>query len=83
LEAQGDDPGGPRWAEVSRALPGRKGKQCRDRYVNHLAPGINRGDWAAEEEQVLAAGYAVEGTRWAALARRLPGRTENMVRPRL
>lgn len=26
-------------------MPSRRGKQCRDRYVNNLAPNINRGEW--------------------------------------
>jgi hypothetical protein len=71
----------PRWAAIAARMPGRrKGKQCRDRYVNHLAPNISRGEWNDLEERALAEGYLLLGTKWAALARMLPGRTENMVR---
>jgi hypothetical protein len=73
----------PRWAAIAACMPGRRGKQCRDRYVNHLAPNISRGEWSDLEERSLAEGYLLLGTKWAALARMLPGRTENMVRSAL
>ncbi len=74
-------PAAPRWAEIAAQMPGnRRGKQCRDRYVNHLAPNISRGEWADPEERSLAEGYLQLGPKWAALSRLLPGRTENMVR---
>ena len=86
VDAQAAAAGGslnaPRWAAIAKQLKGRRGKQCRDRYVNHLAPNISRGEWTDAEERALAEGYLVLGTKWAALARRLPGRTENMVRAR-
>ena len=71
----------PPWADLATRLATRRsGKQCRDRYVNHLAPDIVRKDWTDAEERVLAAAYTRLGAKWAALARELPGRTENAVR---
>lgn len=35
-------------SEVAASLPGRVGKQCRERWYNHLDPGIKKGDWTAE-----------------------------------
>ena len=32
--------GQKKWAVVAQALPGRIGKQCRERYTNHLHPNI-------------------------------------------
>ncbi len=80
LVAAQTGPGPPRWAEIASRMPGRRGKQCRDRYVNHLAPNISRAEWSDAEERALAEGYLSLGSKWAALARLLPGRTENMVR---
>lgn len=31
-----------KWTEVAKGLPGRIGKQCRERYFNHLDPTIKR-----------------------------------------
>ena len=31
-----------RWTKVAQQLPGRMGKQCRERWFNHLAPEVRR-----------------------------------------
>ena len=36
-----------RWTKVASQLPGRMGKQCRERWFNHLAPEVKKGEWAA------------------------------------
>jgi hypothetical protein len=36
------------WSGVADCLPGRTGKQCRERWHNHLNPGIVKGDWTEE-----------------------------------
>ena len=28
-------------------------KQCRDRWLNHLAPGIIKGNWSVEEKDII------------------------------
>ena len=40
---------GKRWSLVAEKLPGRIGKQCRERWLNHLDPKINRNPWTAAE----------------------------------
>ena len=44
------------WTLVAQHLPGRTGKQCRERWHNHLDPSINKGPWSEEEDRVLKAG---------------------------
>lgn len=35
---------GPRnWAKIAESMNGRSGKQCRERYHNHLQPNIKKG----------------------------------------
>lgn len=72
---------GPRgWAGLAKTLPGRKGKQCRERYHNHLAPDIKKEPWSASEEAILLEAHAQYGNHWARIAKMLPGRTDNSVK---
>ena len=72
--------GNKRWSFIAQLIHGRTGKQCRERWLNHLRPNIKRDEWSAEEERILAEGHASLGTRWSALAKLLPGRTENAIK---
>ena len=69
-----------RWSHIARALYGRVGKQCRERWNNHLAPDIKRGSWSPEEEEILIRAHREVGNRWSDIARHLQGRTENAVK---
>eukprot|EP00658_Telonema_sp_P-2_P019886 TRINITY_DN1781_c0_g1_i4.p1 TRINITY_DN1781_c0_g1~~TRINITY_DN1781_c0_g1_i4.p1 ORF type:complete len:246 (+),score=31.39 TRINITY_DN1781_c0_g1_i4:175-912(+) len=72
---------GPRgWAGLAQTLPGRKGKQCRERYHNHLAPDIKKEPWSAAEESLLLDAHSKYGNHWAQIAKLLPGRTDNSVK---
>jgi len=73
--------GAKRWSYIASLMQGsRRGKQCRDRYLNHLRPGIIVGEWSVEEEKILIEGHKALGTKWAALAKLLPGRPENAIK---
>ncbi|EKX32507.1 hypothetical protein GUITHDRAFT_98601 [Guillardia theta CCMP2712] len=45
--------GTKQWARIAQVLPGRKGKQCRERWHNHLNPDINKLSWTVEEDARL------------------------------
>ena len=75
-----DELGHRKWSFIASKMHGRRGKQCRDRWLNHLKPDIRRGEWTAEEERILVEGHRMLGTRWAALAKLLPGRPENAIK---
>lgn len=34
-------------------LPGRLGKQCRERWFNHLDPTVKKTEWTPHEDEVL------------------------------
>eukprot|EP01043_Picozoa_sp_COSAG02_P024271 COSAG02_NODE_1322_length_13259_cov_71.269985_8_plen_296_part_00 len=41
--------GPQKWSAIAKHLPGRMGKQCRERWHNHLDPNIKKGPWSDEE----------------------------------
>ncbi|XP_012850222.1 PREDICTED: myb-related protein 3R-1 isoform X2 [Erythranthe guttata] len=66
--------GPTKWSVIAKSLPGRIGKQCRERWHNHLNPHIKKDAWTLEEELTLLNAHRVHGNKWAELARLLPGR---------
>jgi hypothetical protein len=74
--------GGNCWSQIAMHLEGRVGKQCRERWRNHLDPIIRRDSFTAEEDERIMELVQELGTRWSKIAQRLSGRTENSVKNR-
>ena len=72
--------GPKKWSLIASFLPGRIGKQCRERWHNHLNPDIKKEGWTPEEDSTVINTHRVYGTKWAKIAALLPGRTENAIK---
>nr|XP_043608924.1 transcription factor MYB3R-1 [Erigeron canadensis] len=72
--------GAKKWSTIAQHLPGRIGKQCRERWHNHLNPNINKEAWSQEEELALIHAHQVYGNKWAELTKFLPGRSDNAIK---
>jgi hypothetical protein len=71
-----------KWSVVAQNLHDRTGKQCRERYVNHLNPRLKVTDWNPVEDSTIFHLYNTIGSHWAKMSKVIPGRTDNGIKNR-
>ncbi|CBJ32619.1 conserved unknown protein [Ectocarpus siliculosus] len=77
-----DEFGSKKWNLLARAFPGRSGKQCRERWHNHVDGRVKKGEWSAEEDQILCEAQRQLGNKWSEMSKILVGRSENAIKNR-
>lgn len=78
------------WSAIARELNSiiyagnniRQGRQCRERWYNHVDPNLKKGNWTAEEDLFILTQQRTVGNKWSEIAKGLGGRTENSVKNR-
>ncbi|KAJ4320278.1 hypothetical protein N0V94_003455 [Neodidymelliopsis sp. IMI 364377] len=68
------------WVRISQEIGSRSPKQCRERYHQNLKPSLNHDPITPEEGDMIEKMVAEMGKRWAEIARRLKGRSDNAVK---
>ena len=67
--------GAQNWPKIALEMPGRNGKQCRERWITNLSPEVNTADWSSLEDQKLFELHTSYGNKWSKIAAHMPGRT--------
>ncbi|EED12742.1 Myb transcription factor, putative [Talaromyces stipitatus ATCC 10500] len=56
------------WQNIAAKLPGRTNKDCRKRWHNVVAGGMNKGHWTDAEDKLLIDAVNTHGKSWTVVA---------------
>ena len=84
LRSKVDQFGTQNWVIIARYLPGRLGRQCRERWHNVLDPTIIRREWTKEEDEFILDMHEKIGSKWSQISKMEPliGRTVSQIKNR-
>ena len=73
---------GDNWYEISRLMPGRNPRQCKERYMTYLNPKTRIGGWTQTEDELLIEKYQVFGSKWVKISKFFENRSDTSVKNR-
>lgn len=77
-----EENGPQKWRTLAERIPGRIGKQCRERWYNHLDPSLKKEWWSLEEDLLIVRLHEEMGNSWSQMSKMVPGRTANSLKNR-
>lgn len=73
---------GTNWEMISKMMPGRNVRQCRDRWNNYINPALSTRPFTPEEDNLLISLYNTIGSKWSKIAKHFHRRSDNSIRNR-
>ena len=70
------------WKLIAGFVPGRSGKQCRERWLGQLCSTLNKSEWSQKEDSILISSQKTHGNKWAVIQHHLPGRSTISIKNR-
>ncbi|EAX86725.1 Myb-like DNA-binding domain containing protein [Trichomonas vaginalis G3] len=70
------------WKYIASHLPGRTPRQVRERFRNHLSPGLENGPWTREEDDLLRKLFKEYGSKWSLISSYFKSRSDTNVKNR-
>lgn len=61
----------------------RSGKQCKERWVNHLDPNMKRDKWTPEEDINILKLHRAMGHKWSNISKIVGNRTDSAIKNRV
>ena len=74
--------GTKKWTFIAKHVEGRTAKQCRDRYMNYLKPGLSNIEWTQEEDDYLLDLYTKYGPKWSTINKYFQNRNQTSLKNR-
>ncbi|KAF9097987.1 DNA binding transcription coactivator transcription factor [Mortierella sp. AD031] len=72
--------GAEKWVLIASRLGSRTGKQCRERWHNHLDPSIDKSPFTPKEDELIFKLFEQFGSKWAEMSKLMPGRPDNAIK---
>ncbi|EAY06486.1 Myb-like DNA-binding domain containing protein [Trichomonas vaginalis G3] len=74
--------GDKNWDIIAHIMGNRNSRQCHDRYVKYLSPGLNKNPWTPEEDVLLIKKYQEIGAKWVMMSKYFNNRTDYSLKNR-